>query len=430
MDKPREKQLYRYGGLPVKQRKRMFDFDDEPYVCVNCIDEPGLRDHVESRAISRKCDFCGKGSRSLFAAPLVEIASYIEDCLFAEYDHADNCLSYDSREGGYLWEHFDTRDLISSFIDFPNDEKGTLLRAICDIIGDNYWCKKNPYGMSESEELQFSWEEFSETIKFQKRYFFLNEEKSVFSKGLLSPGEIFAELTRWIREFGLIVDVPSGGRFLRARYEKYGETLAKPSELGPPRRELATQPNRMSPPGIVMLYASDDAGTALRETANGPGTFVVGEFETEKLIRVLDLTKIPDVPSLFEPVPDSLEYNPRPILIFLQMFAVDLAKPIARDDRVHIEYVPTQVVTEFIRTEFNDDRGNIDGLRYGSSRHLDHSSLVLFASQQDVHLEDGKNDYFAKPWLRLVDTHRHEITQADLDRWEDEPKPPSPENFI
>ena len=116
----------------------------------------------------------------------------------------------------------------------------------------------------------------------------------------------------------------------------------------------------------------------------------------------------------------------------MHKFAVDLAKPIARDDRVHIEYVPTQVVTEYFRTVFRDQRGSVDGIRYASSRHRDHSSVVLFAAQQDVRLEDGKNSSYSAndPWLRLVRSQRHEVTEADLDRWNREPKPPSPDLYV
>jgi hypothetical protein len=431
MDKPQEKQLYRYGGLPADQRKKMFDFDDEPYVCTSCIPERGLHEYVESRAISKRCDFCGRRSRNSFAAPLVEIAAYIQECMLAEYDEAGNCLSYESAEGGFLGRTFDTEDLISGLVDLPNDEDGTLLKALVGRIGDQVWCKRDPYGMSEAEVLQFSWEQFCERIKYEQRYFFLAQTPDDSSDDLLSPADMLEELARWVRELDLVVSVPAGTRFFRARFEKPGETLSRPSELGPPPRECATQSNRMSPPGIVMFYASDNPGTALRETVSASGTFVVAEFEVTKDVRMLDLTRIPPVPSLFEPVPEMAEYNPRPVLIFLHMFTTDLAKPRARDDRVHIEYVPTQVVTEFFRTMFKDHQGSIDGIRYASSRHLSNLSVVLFASREDVYLEEGQNSYLRNsPWLRLLGSQRYEITLDELDNWDREPKPPSPDDFV
>jgi len=109
----------------------------------------------------------------------------------------------------------------------------------------------------------------------------------------------------------------------------------------------------MSPAGIVMMYVSEDAGTALAETVDQEGTYVVGEFVTERGALILDLAELPETPSIFYEVPDSMEYDPRQNLIFLHHIAREISRPIARDDRVHVEYVPTQVVTEFF-----SDSGN------------------------------------------------------------------------
>ena len=62
--------------------------------------------------------------------------------------------------------------------------------------------------------------------------------------------------------------------------------------------------------------------------------------------------------------------------VFLAGFARDIAKPIVRDERVHQDYVPTQVVTEFIRFVL---RPSADGVAYPSAR-ADGTNVVLFAS--------------------------------------------------
>ena len=60
-----------------------------------------------------------------------------------------------------------------------------------------------------------------------------------------------------------------------------------------------------------------------------------------------------------------LEYDPSPRLVFLHHVAEDISCPIARDDRVHIEYVPTQVVTEYLLTVTT-----VDGRREFATRVL------------------------------------------------------------
>ena len=106
---------------------------------------------------------------------------------------------------------------------------------------------------------------------------------------LLGPGAIIEAIGRWCQRLHLVADLPPGTKVFRARHEKPGVTLATARDLGPPHEEQATQSNRMSPPGIVMFYVSDDPETGLRETCTAPGTFVVGEFEILPEVKILDL---------------------------------------------------------------------------------------------------------------------------------------------
>jgi hypothetical protein len=106
----------------------------------------------------------------------------------------------------------------------------------------------------------------------------------------------------------------------------------------------------------------------------------------------------------------------------LNYFATELSKPIEKDDRAHIEYVPTQVITEYFRTEFRYQGRKIDGIRYRSARHVDHYSFVLFATQDDlVEGQQSANvtDYSrsSDPWIKLVNAKQHQVTADDLERW-------------
>ena len=117
-----------------------------------------------------------------------------------------------------------------------------------------------------------------------------------------------------------------------------------------------------------MTYASEHRETALAETADEPGTFAVGEFVTERAALILDLTRLPKIPSAFAELPDAYEYDRRPRLNFLHHVSREISKPIARDDRVHVEYVPTQVVTEYVRSAVRIKGRPVEGIRYASSR--------------------------------------------------------------
>lgn len=170
-----------------------------------------------------------------------------------------------------------------------------------------------------------------------------------------------------------------------------------------------------------MMYAADDENTALAETAAKSGTYVVGDFVIERDILVLDLTRLPPVPSIFAELLDSLEYDPRPRLGFLHRINMEISRPIARDDRVHVEYVPTQVVTEYARTAVTIEGQKVDGIRYQSSRHGTGTALVLFADQDNLILEKDEQPEFyflhRDLWIRLSNVMIKSVTARDIKSW-------------
>ena len=92
---------------------------------------------------------------------------------------------------------------------------------------------------------------------------------------------------------------------------------------------------------------------------------------------------------------------PRRALRFLHHITSEVSHPIERGDRVHVEYVPTQVVNEFIRTQAMSDGSMLNSIKYGSSVHAGQVAYVLFADQSSV---EGTAAYIwnANPWLRLI----------------------------
>lgn len=399
----------------------------DEYVCAACFSDKGLRGFVEGVASENVCSFCGTESTERTAAPLVPVILYINECLCGEYDAAENQLSYDRELGGYLGETWTTMDLLDEHLGhaLPNDDDGRLLEALWDGLGQRVWCRNHPLSLTRDEKLRFSWDAFCELIKHRRRYFLLREEGD---GELFSPLGLLKELGEWCGRFEVIANLPAGELLYRARFEEAGRTLRSATELGPPPADKATVPNRMSPAGIVMFYVSDEAATALREVARSPeedtGRYAIGTFRTLRDVPILDLTAIPRIPSIFEPVLDSLEYDPRTPLIFLNYFADELSMPIAGDEGAHVEYIPAQVVTEYFRSEFDQAGERLAGIRYRSARCEGGSSLVLFASQDNIAgaRGDGVGQAFGSrdEWIELVDSEHREVTAGDLERWERE----------
>jgi len=104
----------------------------------------------------------------------------------------------------------------------------------------------------------------------------------------------------------------------------------------------------------------------------------IGHFLSE-LDAIIDLANMPNIPGFYS------NASRRTILglQFLYRFAEQIAKPVARDDRVHIEYIPTQILSEYFR-EFGVSGQDIDGISYRSATGHGGINTVLFATQKNL----------------------------------------------
>lgn len=407
----------------------MHTHHDSEFVCGECFSDEGLQEFCARHAESNECDFCGAAADEPIAAPLDEVIDHIRSCIYAMYDDPANCLGYDSAEGGYLGVTYSTDEVFLALeLDFPKDKSDRLRDLVEGGLDNDLWCDADPYGMTHAEQLQFSWEKFCRVIKHERRYFFLQEEEKEgrpYHDELLAPAAVLDTIFSFAETEGAYATLPAGSLIYRARREPKGKIYNTAGQLGPPPQEHAIQTNRMSPPGVVMTYAADDAETALAETADKPGTFAVGTFVTERDALILDLTRLPRPPSVFAELPDSLEYDPRLQLNFLDSISRDISKPIARDDRIHVEYVPTQVVTEYVRTVVRVGGHKVDGIRYQSSRRNAGTALVLFSDQGDLILDESERPSFYRTegrWLRLTKINRRCVNEHEIDRWLRKPR--------
>lgn len=405
---------------PLGTGKRSTYPDDN--VCPDCFDDEGLKDFVRCKVRANACTFCANESDTPIAASMGDVLDYINECLRLEYDMAEEYLPYETAEGGYIGEYWNTDDLLveECELELPNDTSGDLFQALCDGLGLLLWCRRDPFSLTDGERIIFSWDAFCHLVKHRLRFFFLTKNRKHEDDDLYDTVALLRELECCCERFNLIKRIPAESLFYRARHQKSGETLTTAKELGPPSQEEATVSNRMSPPGIVLFYVSENPETALRETVNCPDTFAIGIFKTRREAIILDLADVPAVPSLFEARPDTIEFNPRPPAIFLDHFATELSKPIARDDRIHINYIPTQIITEYFRTR---PVGGVplDGIRYRSARDAGSCSLVLFATQDNLMGTDengsSTSDSNHDRWIELIGRCERKVTMDDLKQW-------------
>lgn len=108
----------------------------------------------------------------------------------------------------------------------------------------------------------------------------------------------------------------------------------------------------MSPAGIPLFYGANDTDTALAEVARADDRefFTVGKFVTTEPVTVIDLTHVPSVPSIFDPVLGGAQGKLR----FLNDLVDELRQPIDTA-RSNLDYVPTQVFCEYFLHVFDPD---------------------------------------------------------------------------
>ncbi|KRP85796.1 hypothetical protein AOQ72_03865 [Bradyrhizobium yuanmingense] len=397
-------------------------FKSSEFVCDKCFNDEDIQGYVQGMAEKKKCDFCGRVSKAPIAAPLGDVAEYIAERICSYYDDPANAgLPYESAEGGYQGVTYITLEVFDEMgLDFPRKGGERLRDELAERMPHELWSDAEPFRLSEHERLRFSWESFCDLIKHKLRYFFAQKARDEDDE-ILTPSQILRLIFSYAEDVNAFITLPKGTPLFRARHQAKGETFATAGTLGPPPVEVAVQTNRMSPPGIVMTYVADDRETALAETASAPGTFAIGEFTTERDAVILDLTHLPQAPGIFAQIPESMEYDPRPRLIFLRMLSEEISRPIARDNRIHIEYVPTQVITEYLRTAVEVDGKKVDGIRYRSSRKNAGTAIVLFADRDHVVFEEGERPeyyHFAKDrWLKLKSVQVKNVTQALMAKW-------------
>ena len=348
----------------MQQQEQGWNFTNKS-VCARCVDDDALKSVLSAAEdSSQTCDFCGQSP----AAPFDVLLDTFVNGLRNEYRDADEeGVSWDSREGGYQWwgPMWDTYELVAEFSDVLTGDG--LLEAVQEAMNLTIWVEKDFAARRRDVVLSESWDRFCDAVKYETRYVFWlrkdEDAQEMQGAGEVPPALILNEVGRLIERLELLRTLPAGYRFWRARAHNPDGISHIAAELGTAPRERAKQANRMSPAGISMFYGAGDETTAVREVAlRAQDDWVtLGMFATSKDCTVVDFTGLRPIPSMFDPEWGSM----RRFLLFLHRFRDQLSAP-ARSTYEQIDYVPTQIVTEYLLRIFGDGE-NIDGMLYSSA---------------------------------------------------------------
>lgn len=357
---------------------------DEGSVCSRCIGEAALAAWIKARAIHRECSFCGRRGRRPIAIPVGDLLCYMSERIGLEYEDANNSVGWDSSEGGFLLPTMDGYDLLEEVGVEPENQE--LQIALARSLDDCCWVRRDPYSLPPEEVWRFSWEQFAELVKHRNRYLFFHPGEPDDLE-LMPPSTMLDKIGGLIAHCGLLRRFEPGMSLFRVRRHRADNCPQKTAEeLGPPPAKRAIYSNRMSPAGVPMFYAALDDQTALAETLSRSGDSedkaTIAVFETTSHLVLLDLRKLPRVPSVFDPS-DEASFS-RPGLIFLHGFVRDLTKPVEKSGTEHVEYAPSQVVTEYVRFRLHRKAGEaVAGILYPSAVRTG-VGCVLFIDSDDI----------------------------------------------
>jgi hypothetical protein len=366
----------------VSERMNDHKFRAGTFVCASCLEDEALQRFANEHGDTRQCDYCGNTPTSLSVVPLDNVTEFMARAIAEEWCDPVQTAPYCSAEGGYQVETLENHELFERIgFEVSNDR---LMDDLLEAFADHDWCEVNWQILSPSKRWSAAWRRFERVIKHERRYTFWygdDDDESPAHPDHLPPSQMLNELQAVINNSGLVNQLPVSTSMWRVRCHDHGAVLADAHHFTSPPVEFAIQPNRMSPAGVPMFYGAADFETALEEVVdlNDLGRNRVasgGQFVNCLPLNVLDLTAIPARPSYF--APDG-PFN-RHIIQFLKTFAEIVSQPIRRDGRPHIEYVPTQVFTEFVRHVMKGPQGvPIHGIKFASSR-SGRACYVIFAA--------------------------------------------------
>jgi hypothetical protein len=371
--------LGRLKHFAMEEEDRGFYSVGNKYVCSACVGDKDLGRFIKDNGNRSQCTYCE--SKHSIVLHFDELMSFILDCLSQEYGDPNNVgVAWDK---GWVGDVFDTYDFLDKVgIPIENME---FQEDILYSLSDRQWCKQDFYNLSPELVLSYGWREFVDAVKHKSRYVFYRVPDSREYRGYeeLSPGYFLDALCSVIESLSLYKKIEVGTGLIRIRIHRKDEKFTKAEELGPPPLEYATYPNRMSPSGIPMFYGAYNLKTAIAETYTPDGQSkvgTVGKFETVKELTLVDLSKLPPPKGIFSGASRDYRHG----LSFLKEFLEDFTAPVSKDGREHIDYVPTQVVSEHLRFIHKTGEGSsIDGIIYPSSKDRGKKAVVLFCENKN-----------------------------------------------
>lgn len=352
----------------------LYNFDTDKKICKKHIAHNFFIDFISDNGEDGICNYCNKKLKVVELSEILQLIVVGVDYLYE--DPANSRYLNKEGEHGFDGNTFSFYEMWEDLgLDITDNELADDIYN--HLENDSIYCEKNEF-TSEEEYLGELWSLFKSTVKYKARYVF--HFKEIFTNHLFTdPITILNQVQNSILSLNLFLELPKKTRLYRCRQHTLSTPVKEAKDITSAPQQFSKANGRMNPAGISMFYSSQHKVLTIKEVVdlndNSRPYYSTAIFYTKEKLKLVDLTKVPSSPSIYD------ETNNRhiEILAFLNSFIEDITKPIQANDSI-IEYVPTQIVTEYIR--FNPKLG-VDGIIYPSSKDRNLNNIVLFYDHEE-----------------------------------------------
>jgi hypothetical protein len=326
--------------------------------CLECFHSNYLRSIILSKStLIGKCDICGKDNSRLFDPVdlkeifrnLIELYKPPITPLSIKPDTIEKRIILDFHNRIFSFDDADKIKMLleAIFIKEIETYKVIFSEPVC------LECHFDPFTETKLLSFQLSWDKFVAEIKNENRFHIKNTLDMTQLKIILQ---------------GLSKSVNKGKTLYRGRVSN--KSGFNTTEMGnPPSNNVKA--GRANPRGISYLYLSSDQDTTIYETRASIYDYItIGEFKLNSDVVFISLRETDNYDPMFlaeqELLSEYLVFLP-----FINRLEVELSKPIRRDD-TELDYIPTQYISEFIKSL------GYDGVEYKSSLNPKGYNIAVF----------------------------------------------------
>lgn len=362
-------------------------------ICNYCFSNENIKKYIKENGIKAKqayqCPNCQEINNEDLIEPIYmlsrsELAKKLQEVIQNLYEHETvhglygsavmfareendepndyaGCLSLEE----VCWECFNDGDSLAQIIssnvnirDIQQGEDDLFSDTYSAVWKDKCWWNNEHFGLSQ-------WQTFCENVKHKARYF----NHKDFS------------VTNFLKKFKKALEkIEYSDNLTIYRARKINSLEEEITIKSNPTCELGKVPikcaqnNRFSPVGISYGYFAIDELTAIKEIrAKQDEQIAIGKFTITDELKLIDF-RFQSMKNKVNIFNDALDFSLYCQQRFIKDFLQDISKPIKDSDRA-LEYIPTQIVAEFIW------HLGYDGFLYDSSQNESGVNLVIFEAK-------------------------------------------------